>query len=162
MRVVLFFLQADNRSTTHKRYLFKKEKQFIAMGNTCKWALDTAENMKSSEVQCLIAVALQEGGSCIRRCKASPGYLQTIYWACRGGHRRQWWNSNNAACGPGTGWNDCFYKSPSHQVNICRIWTPLSSSVFEEFCLGIYCHVVWWKSTDILEEHVTSIFRIEE
>jgi len=72
-------------------------------------------------------VTLQKGGSCIRRCKASPGHLQTSHWACWEGHGGQWRNGNNAACGPSIGWNDCFYKSPSHQVHVC-LWPTVSIS----------------------------------
>lgn len=78
-------------------------------------------DMKSMQevVTCsVIIITLQEGGSCVRRRETCPGHLQTSHRVCWEGHRERWWNSNNAACGPSTGWNDHFYKSASYQVNV--------------------------------------------
>ena len=81
-----------------------------------KWT--DMKSMQEVVICSVIIVTLQEGGSCVRRCKTSPGHLQTSHRACWGGHRERWWNSNNAACGPSTGRNDHFYKSASYQVNV--------------------------------------------
>jgi hypothetical protein len=65
--------------------MFHLRWRFIEMGNMYvneHWiVVVTAENMKSVQevVKYLIAITLQEGGSCIRRCKASSGHLPTSY-----------------------------------------------------------------------------------
>jgi hypothetical protein len=44
-------------------------------------------------------------------------------------------------------------------VNVMFIWGTYS---FPELSSGVCCHVIHWKSTEVSEEHIASIYRIEE